>query len=646
MDYQEVSKTDLIEEIRNLRKQLIGVRQAEKYMPARQNNPANQFNIHEDAVFFDFMEKIPVLIYVFKGDKFLYVNPALQSTMGYSYEEIMNMKFWDMAHPDFRNFVSKRGLARQCGEDVPTRYEIKAIKKNGEEIWLDLFHSVTNIAGENIIVVGAYDITERKKAQEELRQARDELEVRVRQRTAELSKVNQELMVLNKNLNSVVKNMSDGVIMATDNGEFEILNRVLSNTWGGQVEELKNILRNRLFNDEKSFLNKMFREKKAFHDEEIFIATSKGDVQCLASGTPIIDENEGVNKGVLIIRPIKEVHKLVNRFSGAQASFRFEDIVAVSEAMKEVIQTAIAASNNMFNVLIEGESGTGKEMFAQAIHNRSERRNGPFVAVNCGAIPRELVGSELFGYAEGAFTGAKKGGNAGKFELASGGTLFLDEIGDMPLEQQAALLRVIQEKKVTRIGGNQVVAVDVRIIGASNKNLMDEMKKGNFRHDLYYRLNVVPIKIPPLRERPEDIPDLFRHFLSKIDEQWAADMENMKPEIMKYLTEYDWPGNVRELENVVERMFMLAAGEQLSWQHLPWEIYYHMAFEKPAEADARPSKHLDGKQKVKALMREVEITEIQNLVTKYRGNISKIARELGVSRNTVYRKIKQYGIEL
>jgi sigma-54 dependent transcriptional regulator, acetoin dehydrogenase operon transcriptional activator AcoR len=300
------------------------------------------------------------------------------------------------------------------------------------------------------------------------------------------------------------------------------------------------------------------------------------------------------------------------------------------------------------NVLIEGESGTGKELFAQAIHNQSNRRKGPFVAINCGAIPRELIGSELFGYAEGAFSGAKKGGNPGKFELASGGTLFLDEIGDMPFEQQVSLLRVIQEKKVTRIGSNQVVPVDVRIICASNKKLLDEIQKGNFRHDLYYRLNVVQITVPPLREHAEDIPELFQYFLAKIDEQWANDIQNMTPEVMKYLAEYNWPGNVRELENVVDRMYMMAAGNQITPEHLPLEICCPTPVEFLSSGlnSALPSNNTDSRGKMKALINQVETDEIKTLLSKHRGNISKIARELGVSRNTVYRKIKQNDIHL
>ena len=232
--------------------------------------------------------------------------------------------------------------------------------------------------------------------------------------------------------------------------------------------------------------------------------------------------------------------------------------------MKETIEVARMAARSSSNVLIEGESGTGKELFAQAIHNASKRSAGPFVAVNCGAIPRELIASELFGYSEGAFTGAKKGGNPGKFELADGGTLFLDEIGDMPLEQQVALLRVIQEKSVSRIGSNQVIPVDVRIICATNKNLLELMQTGRFRQDLYYRLNVINLRILPLRERKEDIPVLFQHFLQQMNQEGN---QLSQQDVIEHLLSYDWPGNVRELQNVVERFVHLEHMPDRSWHH-------------------------------------------------------------------------------
>jgi sigma-54 dependent transcriptional regulator, acetoin dehydrogenase operon transcriptional activator AcoR len=285
-------------------------------------------------------------------------------------------------------------------------------------------------------------------------------------------------------------------------------------------------------------------------------------------------------------------------------------------------------------------------MFAQAIHNRSERRNGPFVALNCGVIPRELIGSELFGYVEGAFTGAKRGGKPGKFELASGGTLFLDEIGDMPLDQQIALLRVLQEKNVTRIGGDKVISVNARVICATNKNLLQEVEKGTFRQDLYYRLNVISITVPPLRNRINDIPLLFKYFLDKISRDRGCKFY-AKPDVIQCLQKFDWPGNVRELQNVVERAVSLTESESITLAHLPTEIY---ASRKPvlqsAESLLPPALRANfGREQRRQLLEEAERQQILMLLSKHGGNISVVAREMGISRNTLYRKMRLYAIE-
>ena len=234
------------------------------------------------------------------------------------------------------------------------------------------------------------------------------------------------------------------------------------------------------------------------------------------SSTPLSDNNGKVLGTVIILQPMKQYKKLIERVSGAHATITFADIIGRCDEFKHALMSAEIASKSNSNVLLQGESGVGKDMFAQAIHNASSRAREPFFAINCAALPRELISSELFGYEEGAFTGARKGGNPGKFELADQGTIFLDEIGEMPLDLQGSLLRLLEEGTVVRLGGREVIPVNVRIIAASNKNLLEEVKKGNFRLDLYYRLEVINIKIPPLRERVEDIPELVHHFIKTI----------------------------------------------------------------------------------------------------------------------------------
>ncbi|MDF2883795.1 MAG: PspF2, partial [Clostridiaceae bacterium] len=236
-----------------------------------------------------------------------------------------------------------------------------------------------------------------------------------------------------------------------------------------------------------------------------------------------------------------------------KAKYKFEDIFTVSDCGKKCIETAKNYSKNDFSVLLTGESGVGKELFAHSIHNESNRKEGPFISVNCAAIPENLIEAELFGYEAGAFTGANKDGRIGKFELANGGTIFLDEIGDLPLSMQAKLLRVLQENEMVRIGGNHIISLDLKVIAATNCNLEEKIKEGNFREDLYYRLNVLNLNIPPLRQRKEDIPLLIDNFITKLYQKCGI-YKKFSDESINVLTNYYWPGNIRELKNIVERI--------------------------------------------------------------------------------------------
>lgn len=319
---------------------------------------------------------------------------------------------------------------------------------------------------------------------------------------------------------------------------------------------------------------------------------------------------------------------------GNTASYTFQDILTCTSSMNRLKSYAMSVAEGDSSVLIEGESGTGKELFAQSIHNSSKRSNGPFVAVNCGAIPAELIQSEFFGYEEGAFTGAVRGGKKGKFELASGGTLFLDEIGEMPMAQQTALLRVLETKKISRVGGGEEIPVDIRLVCATNKDLMEECRAGRFRKDLYYRINIIHLDIPPLRERREDIFLLIGHFIRAIgNESFPRDVAFNDEQLIR-LYHYDWPGNVRELKNVVERIRFGAdadVGELLE------------AAEKPAAKSGND---------LREHVREIEIPEetdeegkIRRILAECEGNVSMAARKLGVSRNTMYKKIRKYGLQ-
>lgn len=335
-----------------------------------------------------------------------------------------------------------------------------------------------------------------------------------------------------------------------------------------------------------------------------------------------IRTNDGRCEGiVLVFNEIARARKLAQRMSGAVAKLTFADMVGNDSRVQKSLSLARAASESDSTVLLLGESGTGKDVMAQAIHNGSNRSYGPFVAINCGTIPRELIGSELFGYNDGAFTGAKKGGSPGKFELADGGTIFLDEIGDMPIDLQTTLLRVLEQKAITRIGGSQVIQINVRVIAATNRNLLDEVERGNFRRDLYYRLNVIAIRLVPVRERQADIELLLRHFLGRLGAQMGKTITSIEDNVWSIINAYQWPGNVRELQNVVERALHLVDGQTLRIEHLPEEI-------------RRTDKDL-GVLDQNVTVPQYEKMVISALLAENQGSLTRVANHLGIARSTL-----------
>ncbi|MCD6391116.1 MAG: sigma-54-dependent Fis family transcriptional regulator [Dehalococcoidia bacterium] len=332
-------------------------------------------------------------------------------------------------------------------------------------------------------------------------------------------------------------------------------------------------------------------------------------VEKLAEHQELVEEN-------LALR-----HRLEDRY-------RFENIIAKSSKMQRLIELIKVVGKSNATVLITGESGTGKELVARAIHSQSHRRNKPFVAVSCAALPESLLESELFGHERGSFTGAytrKKG----KFEFASGGTLFLDEIGEMSANIQVHLLRVLEEKEFTRVGGNEPLRVDVRVISATNKDLRKAIEKQEFREDLYYRLNVVNIELPPLRERKEDIPLLAEHFLNKFASENRKEITGFSTDTVEFLLDYDWPGNVRELENAIERAVILAKDSIITIADLPQKKI------SPAYSTAQRKN-----------LKEVEKEHILNILRETGENYSQAARILGISRMTLYKKAREYDLSV
>ena len=329
----------------------------------------------------------------------------------------------------------------------------------------------------------------------------------------------------------------------------------------------------------------------------------------------------------------KEAIKNYNKIN-KDYKITLDNIISTSEIMEHTKQKALIASKSNSTVLITGESGTGKELFARAIHNHSDRSDYPFVAVNCAAIPDNLLESELFGYEEGAFTGAKKGGKLGKFEIAQKGTIFLDEIGDMSLHLQGKLLRVLQERELDKIGSGSNILIDVRVIAATNKNLEELVKNGQFREDLYYRLKVIPLMLPPLRNRKDDIPLLIDYMIKEYSQKLNKDVIGMEDDVRTALVEYSWPGNVRELQNIIEYSINMSISNLLTLDIIPNNIKYKYYDDKCHKEEISTLADLEKEEIIKAL----------NKFKNYKKDKELVAKALGISRATLYRKLEKYNL--
>ena len=443
-----------------------------------------------------------------------------------------------------------------------------------------------------------------------------------------LLKASGELLLRNRYMNAIIESIDSGVMAVDRNGVISQINhqgkRILD--WPEDLEgaPLSALLGAQV--DLKGIMHAGF----GVTDREIFIRSPKREIQLLITAKPIFDAGETVQGIIVVFNEIHRIRRLVNEMAGSQARFTFDDILGESPAVEDAKRLAWLAATGRSTVLLQGETGTGKELFAQSVHNGSGRKNLPFVAINCGAIPRELLESELFGYAGGAFTGAKKGGRPGKFELASGGTVLLDEIGDMPTDMQVKLLRVLQTGEVTRIGEHKPIPVDVRVIAATHMDLKRAVERGNFREDLFYRLNVFPLTIPPLRDRTEDIPLLADHILTRCARSLGKPAMRFSAASKRALAAYGWPGNIRELENSVERAVNLADGTTIEPQLL--------GAVGETISTPEPTKRSDFS------LAEVGKRTIQDVLDAEGFNISRAANILGITRATLYRKISKHGL--
>jgi PAS domain S-box-containing protein len=455
-------------------------------------------------------------------------------------------------------------------------------------------------------------------------------------------------------LKTILQTLSEGILLLSRDGIISQMNTPAGTMLGLQPERvtgrhLRDVLP----------LPPVLAQALSLHQqlsyEELVFETHRGRMTCLCTLKPIanaqsetgietivnaanliVPEPVTTDGFVLILRSIERVQKLVHRMTGAQARLTFANVVGESATVKEALRRAALAAGSNSTVLLHGETGTGKEIFAQSIHNASPRASGPFVAINCAAIPRELLTTELFGY-EG---GADRQGRPGKFEQAHGGTLFLDEIGDMPLDLQASLLRAIETRTIVRLGGQRVITIDVRIIAASHKDLHAEAVRGNFRSDLYYRLNVLTIAIPALRERREDIPALVHYFLQRQSRIPGRPL-SISNEALALLSSHPWPGNIRELENTLERASYLTTKALITVDDLPMTPPTPAL---PSPTLQQNSASAPSNQPLKKQHQQAEAEAILVAWQQCHGNVTLTASQLGISRTTLWRKMHKYGI--
>jgi sigma-54 dependent transcriptional regulator, acetoin dehydrogenase operon transcriptional activator AcoR len=451
-----------------------------------------------------------------------------------------------------------------------------------------------------------------------------------------LQRATEKLYTAYRYSNILLDSMSDGLISIDTNGVVTEMNARGGQIFGVNPALVKGRHISRIFPARPPVLQ-VISDGVGYEDREVVLDRSGRKIR--SSASLLRDDAGNVIGAVAVFRPT--VSALATKSSQPAQRYTFADIIGDSAQITAVKAWGAQAAASPSTVLIRGESGTGKELFAQAIHNGSSRSSQKFVAINCAALPDSLIESELFGHEEGSFTGAKKGGHVGKFELADGGTIFLDEVGEISLCVQAKLLRVLQERRVSRLGSTIERKVDIRVIAASNRDLYSEVQIGRFRQDLYYRLHVVELTVPPLRERVEDIPALATYLMRKLSAKFEREAFEFEDGFIAKLQTYHWPGNIRELENFLERAIARAGNGSVLSVDMIDLANQHPAVGTQQPAIAAPT---DTRFAQVRTLAESEREMIAQALVTFEGNIQKTAAKLGIGRNTLYRKMKQYGL--
>ncbi|QGU94197.1 AAA domain-containing protein [Clostridium bovifaecis] len=511
-------------------------------------------------------------------------------------------------------------------EDMP-------IQVSAKEHFINAYHkwtcSAAPIHDSNKKIIGSLNLTGKKEKVHPHTLGLAVAAVRSIENQLRADDINRKLLEAYEYMNTIVDSMSSGIYTIDSEGIVKSINKYACLILGVDKEKILNKPSDFIMPNWEKIFNKLEHGISYIDKESVLNGNIQGRYNISASPIKIGSKIIGM---VVVFKEIQNVFNLVNKYSGMRAAYTFDDIIGKSIEIKEVIEFSKTIAASPSTVLIHGESGTGKELLAQAIHNYGDRKDRSFIAINCGAIPKSLIESELFGYEDGAFTGARSGGQPGKFELASGGTIFLDEIGEMPLDMQVRLLRVLQEGYVTRVGGNKIIPVDVRVIAATNKDLEEEIKKGTFREDLYYRLRVIPIKLPSLRERKGDLDILIKYYLIVKAGKLNKPVPFIGKDVIDNMLAYNWPGNIRELENYIENLV-----------NLNGKTTFNLRIEDKDENKSCSTGNCEESNEIHTI-REMEIDLIYKCIKKHNGNMSRVAKTLGIGRNTLYSKIKKYNI--
>ena len=562
-----------------------------------------------------------------------FMNPAAQILTGWEVEEVSGKLVTDILNicvRDGGDLIKNRSLIELLQKRAVTTgglssasevdLKICLIAKSGRKIPIDYNITPVKDAKETStgIVITFHDITKYKTMENQLNQTISELRHQTRL------------------MKAVFDSMSDGIIVLSLAGHVLFINPSIHQIFG--TEPLDGLLskwseKHSIFYSDKEtrvpfdqILSTQISRGEAIRDEELFVCDeehTKG-IHIMASAIPLFDENQEVVACVCVVRDIVRTE--------LETPHSFDEIVGKSQVMQPMFALMQRAAESDITVLISGESGTGKELVARAIHFNSPRKAGPFITVNCAAIPETLIESELFGHERGAFTGATTK-RIGKFERANRGTIFFDEIGDMELALQAKLLRVLQERQIQRVGGATNIPVDIRVLTATNQNLEAAVEAGTFREDLFYRIAAFPIKVPPLKDRREDIPFLADHFLKKYTEKVTKSIKAISPAALRLLMEYDFPGNIRELENAIERAVLLETTELLQASSLPSLISSTISSQPILS-----SPNVTGILPFEDMERQI----LAHALKVMDNNVTKAAQALKIPRTTFYRKLKLY----